>query len=124
MLYLATVRAVTESGYSIINSDSDTGTLSFRTGMSMKSWQGQEMTATVLTASRDAAKIVIGGKRVTRGYQLQVYDWGEAAKIAIKLLDRLTPSVAATPEPTPSTRESISTPKNWNASRAFTSRAS
>jgi len=105
-LYSAGVRTVTELGCLIINSDSVATTLSFRTGMSMKSWQGQEMTATVSSDPPNAAKIVIGGKRVTRGAQLQVYDWGEGKAIARKFLDRLTPVVAATPEPTSAARTS------------------
>ena len=97
-LYSAAVRAVTELGFSIISSDSGAATLSFRTGMSIKSWQGQEMTATVIPESSSGAQVVVGGRRVTRGYQLQVFDWGEARSIAIKFIDRLTPVVAATPE--------------------------
>src|SRR5579871_6395778 len=37
-LYTAAIRTATELGYSITNSDDSTTTLSFRTGMSMKSW--------------------------------------------------------------------------------------
>jgi hypothetical protein len=99
-LYFATLRAVTELGYSVTHSDRASATLGFRTGLSWKSWQGQEMTATVVAEAPTSAKVLIGGKRVVRGRQFQVADWGEAQSIACKLIAELTPLVAATPEPT------------------------
>jgi hypothetical protein len=97
-LYAAALRTVTEMGYSIINSDATSGTLSFRTGMSMRSWQGQEMTATIFD-DEGIAKIVVGGRRATHGSQLQVGDLGEARTIALKLLGRLDVAVQSMPEP-------------------------
>jgi Short C-terminal domain len=99
-LFAAVVRTVSELGYSITSSDSASLIVSFRTGLSWKSWQGQEMTATVSSADARTPAVVLGGKRVTRGYQLQLYDWGEAKSIAHRVIDRLT-SIAATPRSQP-----------------------
>lgn len=99
-LYAAVVHTITELGYSITTSDQHTGTVSFRTGLSWKSWRGQEMTATVISVPPTSAKVVMGGRRVTRGYQFQLADSGEAKSIARKVIRKLTPILAGTPEPT------------------------
>jgi Short C-terminal domain len=98
-LYAAAIRTVTEMGYSIINSDSQSLTVSFRTGMSMRSWQGQDMTATMFDQQSGAAKIVVGGRRATAGRGVQVFDWGEARSIAYRYLERVVPLSKTLEEP-------------------------
>ncbi len=92
-LHAAAVRTVSEMGYSAIDaSGRDTGIVSFRTGMSMRS-MGQLMTARVFPGA-DGAKVVVGGQPRNR----QLYDWGEAQKIARKFLARLGETVDTAPE--------------------------
>ena len=108
-LYTAAVRAASEMGYSITNSDTDAATVSWRTGMSWKSWQGQDMTATVFPEPPNGAKLIVGGRRATAGRQVQVYDWGEARSVARKFLAKLQDVIGTTPEPAPEARPSGST---------------
>lgn len=109
-LYAALLRTVSELGYSVSNTDSGSGTISFSTGMSMRSWSGQNMTVTVFALSEGESKVVVGGKREQKGNPFggggQVFDWGEKGKITRKLLEHLDRVVAETPEPTSSAASS------------------
>src|SRR5687767_13678802 len=91
-LFAALLRSVSELGYSINNTDAASGTISFSTGMSMRSWAGQNMTATVFALGEGESKVVVGGKREQKGSPLggggQVFDWGEKGKITRKLLEQ------------------------------------
>jgi hypothetical protein len=111
-VYQALLTAVTEAGYSVGNTDRDSRSISFQTGMSMKSWSGQAMTATVLPLGDSRAKVSAGGiRKRTFGRPAQVYDWGEKGKIAEKLfsrIDELLPNVAETTPPATAQRTSTS----------------
>ncbi len=102
-LFAALLRSVSELGYSINNSDAASGTISFGTGMSMRSWAGQNMTASVFALGDSESKVVVGGKREQKGSPFggggQVFDWGEKGKITQKLLEHLDRVVPETPEP-------------------------
>jgi Short C-terminal domain len=96
-LYAALLRAVSELGYSISHSDATDRTVSFNTGLSMKSWGGQNMTATVFPLAEGDSKIVVGGRRHQNSPQ--VFDWGEKGKITGKLLEAIDRALPETPEP-------------------------
>src|SRR5262249_10401936 len=92
-LYDAVIRTGAGLGYSVQHTDSQTRTASFNTGMSMRSWGGQNMTV-IVSAEGEGARLTIGGTRDQRGNPFgggggQVYDWGEAGKISRKFLERL-----------------------------------
>jgi hypothetical protein len=113
-LFAALLRSVSELGYSINNSDTALGTISFSTGMSMRSSAGQNMTATVFAVGEAESKVVMGGKREQKGSPFggggQVYDWGEKGKITRKLLEQLDRVLPETPEP------AVSSPTSGTAS--------
>jgi hypothetical protein len=104
-LYAALLRTVSELGYSITNTDGQSGTISFSTGMSMRSWSGQNMTATIFALAEGGSKVVVGGKREQKGSPFggggQIVDWGEKGKITGKLLEHLDRMLEETPEPAP-----------------------
>jgi hypothetical protein len=83
-LFALTVRAISDLGYSITHSDAGSQTVSFETGMSWRTRQGQEMSASVSTDG-EVAELVISGAR--KGGQL--VQWGEKEAIARKIYDKV-----------------------------------
>ena len=63
-----------------------TGQRPAETGMSMKSWAGQEMSAMTIDKGDGTVELSISGRRSQSGVVLQLYDWGEAGSIARKVL--------------------------------------
>jgi hypothetical protein len=64
------------------NVDNENGVVTFETGMSKLSWEGQNMSAHILDIDEETVQITIGGNRKTHGASRQLYDWNEAAKLA------------------------------------------
>lgn len=99
-VFAAGQRAVRDLGYKIDAIDRTNGLLNFKTGISWSSWAGQEMSAMFVDNSDGTIEVSVTGRRSQSGVVLQVYDWGEAKKIATKLLaeiDRLVKSATPTP---------------------------
>src|SRR5689334_9141676 len=86
-LYQAVMRSVAQLGYSFQHSDPLGRVVAFNTGMSMRSWAGQDMSATVIAIGDLTSELIIGGTRAQRGVTLT--DWGEKAKIARILLRQI-----------------------------------
>ena len=82
-LFALAVKAISDLGYSITHSDAGSKTVSLATGMSWRTWQGQEMSAAV-SADGAVAELVISGAR--KGGQL--VQWGEKEAIARKIYDK------------------------------------
>jgi hypothetical protein len=80
---------VARLGYTLTSVDNQNGLVSFETGMSMRSWAGQRMSAHVLDIGDGQVQITIGGAMKVHGAQLQVYDWVEAPRIAVKVFEDL-----------------------------------
>lgn len=80
----AAVAAVTELGLKVDQIDRPSHLLTFRSGMSMDSWAGQEMSLLVLPLG-SPSQVTLTSRR--RGFQL--YDWGEARKIATRIFDSM-----------------------------------
>lgn len=103
-LYPAMVRAAAELGYTILSSQPEAGVLSFNTGRSMKSWTGQDLSATALAASNGSTKVVVGGSLAVRGAGFQqIGSWGEKQALSSKFLEKvrtILPSIAVAPKPT------------------------
>lgn len=84
----ALTAVIARLGYTVKSVDKENGLITFETGMSMRSWAGQSMSVHVLDAD-DGVQITVGGTMKAHGAQIQVYDWGESAKIATKVFDQL-----------------------------------
>jgi len=100
-VWMALVRVVAELGYVTSSSDRASGSLSFNTGRSMKSWAGQDLNATVLPTGEGLSRIVIGGTiaRTQAFGGSQVASWGEKKKLANKVLERVRECLPLIPEP-------------------------
>jgi hypothetical protein len=113
-LYQAVLRTVAAVGYSIQHTDAGTLTVSFNTGMSLRSWAGQDMTVLVFADSESRSTVSIGGTRAQRGSIMggggQIADWGELAKIQKKFLERLSQVFLTVPEPVPTKAEPVDGP--------------
>jgi hypothetical protein len=79
------LRAIRDLGYKIDSIDKNNGLINFKTGMSWRSWAGQEMSVLVLGNGDNASSVDISSRRSQTGVILQVYDWGEKGKIAKKV---------------------------------------
>jgi Short C-terminal domain/Protein of unknown function (DUF2510) len=92
-VYEAARHAVAELGYSVLHSDAAAKAISFNTGRSMKSWAGQDLTATVFASGDGSARVVVGGSLATRGNPLgggsQLGAWGEKKQLSNVFLDAI-----------------------------------
>ena len=84
----AVTAVIARLGYTLKGVDQANGLVSFETGVSLSSWAGQSMSVHVMDVG-DSVRITIGGTMKAHGAQVQVYDWGEAAKIAGKVFEQL-----------------------------------
>jgi hypothetical protein len=100
-LFALTVRAVSELGYSITHSDAASRTVSFETGTSWRTRQGQEMSAAVI-ANGEIGELVVSGAR--KGNQL--VQWGEKEAIAHKVFNKVLELAPHTADEPPSTTTS------------------
>jgi hypothetical protein len=74
--------------------------MSFNTGISMRSWAGQDMSAAVIAGMDGMNEIVVGGRRAQRTAfgNPQVYDWGERSKVTRQFFEALEKVLAELPE--------------------------
>ena len=82
-------KAVRDLGYKVDSMDKANGLLNFKTGMSWKSWAGQEMSIMFIDNGDGTVEVSITGRRNQSGVVLQVADWGEAKGIAKKVFAKL-----------------------------------
>jgi hypothetical protein len=75
---------VAELKYKDVREDPAAGTLEFRTGLSLWSWQGQRMTATVRPGGPGEGTVV--SLTGTLALKVQAVSWGEKKRIAKKVL--------------------------------------
>lgn len=89
-----------ELGYSVSLADADSLTLTFNTGMSIRTWAGQDLTVSVLEHAT-GSRVSVGGSTATRGNPWtgggQITDWGERTKLSEEFLSRLRIAVNALP---------------------------
>jgi hypothetical protein len=85
-VFAAAQKAVRDLGYKIDSLDKSNGLLNFKTGLSWKSWAGQEMSIMMIDSGDGKVEVSVTGRRNQSGVVLQVYDWGEAKGIAAKVL--------------------------------------
>ena len=82
-VWAALRQAVADLGYKDVNEDSSAGTIEFRTGLSIWSWRGQQMTATVREVAAGRTQLSLTGGVALK---VQVTSWGEKKRIARKVL--------------------------------------
>lgn len=81
--FKACLSSIATLGYSVSNSQKDSGIIAFETGRSMWTWKGQKLTCTIIELTDARTDVIVSG--VMAGFQLT--DWGEAEKIANKVLN-------------------------------------
>lgn len=106
--YQAALQAVGKLGYRILNSDSSARSVSFNTGMSMRSWAGQDVTAMAVSDGPDRTKLIVGGGIAKGGIPFgggsQVASWGELGKVTrtfYEAFERILPNVEEPPKDAP-----------------------
>lgn len=86
-LFEAVLRTVASLNYSIQHTDRVVRTVSFNTGMSWRSFAGQDMTAIIFSIGDTESSVTLSGRRAQRLWQM--VDWGELGSIQGKFLKRL-----------------------------------
>lgn len=98
-LFEAVLRTVASLNYSIQHTDRVVRTVSFNTGLSWRSFAGQDMTAIIIPDGDAGSSLTLSGRRAQRLWQK--VDWGELGAIQKKFLKRLETILPSVPEPTP-----------------------
>jgi hypothetical protein len=102
-LYQAAIRAVSELGYTLLHSDAAAGVVSFNTGRSMKSWGGQDLSATVVPDGPSQSLMLVGGSLAKGGMPMgggaQVGAWGEKGGLTRRFYETVEAILPQTPEP-------------------------
>jgi len=88
-LFVYVIESITEAGYNILQTDRQSGMISFETGMSFWTWGGQNMSVLFIDKG-DITQVRVSGTMKQTGFFSQVYDWGESKKIGKKILESLT----------------------------------
>jgi hypothetical protein len=91
-VFTAAVEAAACLGYTTLEARPEAGILSFNTGFSMKSFAGQDMTATMLDEGSGKTLVSLDGELARRGALSsgQWFDmWGEKKSVALKFLAQL-----------------------------------
>jgi hypothetical protein len=91
-VWQALQQAIAELRYKDVREDPAAGTIEFRTGMSMWSWQGQQMTATVQETTPGQTRLSLTGGVALK---IQATSWGEKKRIANKVLAEVGRRVGA-----------------------------
>ncbi len=76
------VKAVNNIGYDIDNFNEQTGLITFHTGISWRTWAGQDMSVLVLEKGPSGTEIIVDGEK---RWPFQIWDWGEVKAIAKKI---------------------------------------
>lgn len=99
-VFTAARQVVAEAGYTVNLADAESLTLTVNTGISLRTWAGQDLTITVL-AHGTGSRVTVGGTTAARGNPWsgggQLTDWGERAKLSDDFLSRLRIVVNALP---------------------------
>ena len=82
-------KAVRDLGYKVDSLDKANGLINFKTGMSWKSFGGQEMSVMLIDNGDGTVEVSVSGRRNQTGVIIQAFDWGEAGGIANKLLAKM-----------------------------------
>jgi hypothetical protein len=75
-------QTIADLRYKDVREDPSAGTIEFRTGLSLWSWQGQQMTATVRETGPGTTQLSLTGGVALK---VQLTSWGEKKRIAGKV---------------------------------------
>jgi hypothetical protein len=89
--FAAVETAIQQLDYKVLSKDLTAQTLSFNTGMSLKTWAGQDYTAALhLASGPDSTELELTGSTSQRGMgALPSVSWGETERCARRVLDRV-----------------------------------
>jgi hypothetical protein len=109
-LYDASLKAIAERGWSVRNTDRASLVVSFNTGLSWRSWSGQDITVSIFGGQASAKAVLTGGlaKKGTVFTGGQMVGWGEKKKVIQRFLQALGEVLPNTPEPQPNAPVSTS----------------
>ena len=88
-VFAACVQIVQKLGYKTNQLDKTNGLITFKTGMSIWTFQGQEMSIIILDSGNGVTNINITAKIHKSGINPQICDWGEGEKIGNKIVAEL-----------------------------------
>jgi putative oligomerization/nucleic acid binding protein len=101
-LWATVVQCIGTSGYTVIMSDAQSGIVSFNTGRSMKSWGGQDLSATVAGDS-ESSTLIMGGSLARGGNPFgggsQVASWGEKGTLIRRFAESVAEALPGVPVP-------------------------
>jgi len=89
IVFNACLSSVATLGYTITYSNKDSGLISFETGLSLSSWAGQQLSCTIIELAEAQTQVILSGTMKQHGAQMQLYSWGEAEKIAKKVMNKI-----------------------------------
>jgi len=92
-LFDCAVQSITELGYKLLKIDKESGLISCETGMSFRTWRGQNMSV-VFIENKEKTRIQISGVMKQTGIIPQVYDWGESKKIGRKIFEKIDANIS------------------------------
>lgn len=93
-------RAISSQGYSVLHSDQASWLISFNTGRSMSSWNGQDLSASFF-ADGTGTRVVVGGSLAKQNNPFgggQAFAWGEKGRLAEQFLAQLRSVLPTIPE--------------------------
>jgi hypothetical protein len=99
-VFVAARQVVAQRGYTVNLADVASLTLTFNTGISLRTWAGQDLTVTVLEHGT-GSRVTVGGTTAARGNPWsgggQLTDWGERESLTDDIIARIRAAVSALP---------------------------
>jgi hypothetical protein len=100
-VFAAARQVVAQRGYTVNLADVASLTLTFNTGISLRTWAGQDLTVTVLEHGT-GSRVTVGGTTAARGNPWsgggQLTDWGEGTSLSNDIISRIRAAVGALPD--------------------------
>jgi hypothetical protein len=94
--FSAAQKSIRNLSYKVDSLDRQNGLITFKTGMSAKSWAGQEMSLMLIDNGDGSIEVSITGRRNQTGVVIQLADWGEADSIVAQILGEMREFVTPT----------------------------
>ena len=88
-VFVACVQAIQKLGYKAGQSDRTNGLVTFKTGTSLWSFQGQDMSIVILDSGNGTTNVSIAWKIHKSGMNPQRFDWGEGVRIGNRIAREL-----------------------------------
>ena len=89
VVFAAAKIAVCVCGYKIDSVDKPNGLITFKTGLSWKSWAGQEVSIVIGELQDGNVEVVVTGWRI-QSVLFQLFDWDEVTGIANRVLSEMS----------------------------------